>query len=322
MRYQYGCDHQHWFPGLSDGVVCKCGAMVVRDGIPTPNRVRIDAQADEKLPDANYYSPAMGQVTLQSTKGGYDFRCPNDVETHLQKAADSGLKGIKFLCIDPGAFRLLMSCFMALPVGKGPHPQGDPMRCRATGPDWRTGELLPDCQMPHGHKGECDWKAQLLTDDQLRAEVRRRNLGMCVTGSAADGDGFALRVSSDDELRAECERRGFGPTIAQEAMHLMLVAERNAREVTLRERGLAERDRDEWKRRAQAAETGLAAVAMATADDRPAAGLSAITIDTPEKLGNLLAGARPNEVGPGIAGHRPDNSLAHLDEDLLADDAE
>lgn len=49
------------------------------------------------------------------------------------------------------------------------------MKCRATGSDWRTGKLMmPEYQMPHGHRGACDNESRLLTDDQLRAECERR----------------------------------------------------------------------------------------------------------------------------------------------------
>jgi hypothetical protein len=104
---------------------------------------------------------------------------------------------------------------------------------------------------------------------------------------------------SDVEFREECARRG---------IHLQ-----GAPESALRERVAAcDRAIDEWRARAEAAELRLR---------------STVLIDSCDGSTMVVGGVtyRPTgyESGHGIARRdpRPDNSVAHLDEDLLCEDA-
>jgi len=141
------------------------------------------------------------------------------------------------------------------------------------------------------------------TDDQLRAEVVRRNIGVPISSSRfsiqelqSEAEARGVKAwFSDDELRAECERRFAGPVneytrLADE--HHKTTAER-----------------DEWKRRAEAAEAKASEVQRVA--DFWADKSIAIQRD------------REREHGPGLAAldTRPDNSIAHLPEDLLCEDA-
>lgn len=162
----------------------------------------------------------------------------------------------------------------------------------------------------------------IFTDDQLRAELQRRRPGRSF---APIGSTVNISDFDDDALRAECERRwglNAGP-------YRELAAER-----------------DEWKRRAEAAE------AVITRQTRPGtigevwARYERGEIDTAEMLAKTgapnLWGYRSwrseqkpacsaeqslrsmmfsQETRPGIAATKPDNSIAHLDEDLLCEDA-
>lgn len=104
------------------------------------------------------------------------------------------------------------------------------------------------------------------------------------TGEPTHCSDCARDALTDDQLRAECERR-FG-------LDYMNGLPR------VREANLID-ERDEWKRRAEAAE---------------------------EKMGDYYGEMTKvrnvvRESGPGIATAKPDNSVAWLDEDLLCEDA-
>ena len=106
--------------------------------------------------------------------------------------------------------------------------------------------------------------------------------------------GWLLKNVTDDELRAECSRRGIG---------------------NVSEPVCAVAERDEWKRRAEEYRDDMhrARKERGWAEDQ----LARIT-------GNV--GLKPmcdgREQGAGITNdQRPDNSIAHLDEDLLCEDA-
>lgn len=95
---------------------------------------------------------------------------------------------------------------------------------------------------------------------------------------------WVMTHASDDELRAECERR-FGPDYVNGLPRV-------------REANLVD-ERDEWKRRAEAAEAKMGDY-----------------YGEMTKVRNVV-----RESGPGIATAKPDNSVAWLDEDLLCEDA-
>lgn len=91
-------------------------------------------------------------------------------------------------------------------------------------------------------------------------------------------------------------------------------------------------ERDEWKRRAEAAEAHLADPKRCIRIETPAGDL--VPLGSIQKCGRLdllvtrvdgegLPGFDSREFGDGIAGRnlKPDNSVAHLDEDLLCEDA-
>ena len=155
-------------------------------------------------------------------------------------------------------------------------------KCRATGL-LVNGEMSPECTLRHGHAGVCNWTAMKITDDQLRAEYERRGLDLedfeyaftChgCGGTWSEFDTEAERDAADAKHDAECPR-GLGALT---------------------------RERDEWKRRADAAEKELA-------ERRYMRGLQ--TYDEPAQL----------ERGPGIASLRTDNEGHYVDPwDFLED---
>lgn len=101
---------------------------------------------------------------------------------------------------------------------------------------------------------------------------------------------------SGEQLRAECERRGMWSDTAALARAI------NADTVA---------ERDEWKRRAEEAE----------AENVEIARQHMLWLENGASMMTPTVGRVLRESGPGIAAARPDNSIAHLDEDLLADDA-
>lgn len=70
------------------------------------------------------------------------------------------------------------------------------MQCRAVGL-FDDGKMTGSCAYAHGHRGPCDWAALKLTDEALRAEIRRR---------WPDAEAPAVLLN-DDQLRDEYERR-------------------------------------------------------------------------------------------------------------------
>jgi hypothetical protein len=183
------------------------------------------------------------------------------------------------------------------------------MICRATGPDWKTGELLPECTMPHGHRGECENKTRLFTDDQLRAECERRF-----------GNEYGARDKQWEKLIDE----------ARPGIHYVAMSDVERRESGLRA------ERDEWKRRADVAEAHLAdprRVIHIKTDDCEHVPLGSVhdcgrlTFVVVKRDGkrlpmfDLFVSGRERE-GAGIAAQRPDNELwGPTDEDRLCDDA-
>jgi hypothetical protein len=118
---------------------------------------------------------------------------------------------------------------------------------------------------------------------------------------------------TDEQLRAECEQRGFICEL-HSVTHV----------VTMDERNIARRERDEWQRRAEDAEERLKRV------EEGRLILGNVSFDELARelrqRGAIVHDLAQREVesGTGIASlpeKRPDNSVAFLDEDLLCEDA-
>lgn len=342
---------------------------------------------------------------------GYDLTCPADLEAHAVACMERGEK-VSPVVVLPQAFDLLMSCYRSLIPITEPLVKADqfpnlnsgglfgagPMLCRAVGVISEAvtrvsgGRLTETCQMPHGHKGECDWAAKKLTDNQLRSECERRFAGPVneYTRLAdehrrlqADRDYLAKKAEdcarrhclgqegierlSDVELREECARRGWRSALV-EMTDEQLRAEFNRRALTiwaweLSDEKLREecnrrwgeddcpmakaltRERDEWKRVAESTRQKLerlesmyaTLLARAASQEmrRPPAPIvidqSKVTLPDHIEVGGVVFRAtgmpqvqsRVAEEGSGIASlDLSPEPLAHLDEDLLADDAE
>jgi hypothetical protein len=128
-------------------------------------------------------------------------------------------------------------------------PTTPPRLCRNSRPD---GASLIECPLPHEHAGPC----ANVSDEWVTAEMNRRGLGLAKMSTETllqalkirgfDAAGEALMVVSDQEMRAEMDRRGF---ICE--LHSVTHA------VTMDERNIARRERDEWKQRAVDAEERL-----------------------------------------------------------------
>lgn len=108
---------------------------------------------------------------------------------------------------------------------------------------------------------------------------------------------------TDDQLRAECERRKMsvsGPGATEETWNSVRA------------------ERDDWKRRAEAAEACVGERSrIMPADPDPA--VRDYFKSLAKKYSAELAAL--TERGPGIAATKPDNGVAWLDEDLLCEDA-
>lgn len=136
-----------------------------------------------------------------------------------------------------------------------------------------------------------------LTDDELRAEYFRRSLDGIVPMREV------LKAAGEEELRAECERRW--PNASNWAMWRK-----------------AEQDRDELKRRAEAAEAELSRPMQCSCYDCAQVFARRESIRLEPRARRPLS-ALTAESGPGIS-RLPAPSpepLAHLDEDLLCEDA-
>lgn len=156
--------------------------------------------------------------------------------------------------------------------------------------------------------------APAFTDEQLRAECARRDIQTAIAGEAyVTVDSHYVTVDSHNALRAERDE--------WKREHELLNAEyRTWRErmwKTLRELGCAEGVDPEsflldLKRRAETAEER---------NSHLEARIESGHLPTIAKLQRMACG--PPESGPGITtlDTRPDNSITHLDEDLLCEDA-
>jgi len=152
---------------------------------------------------------------------------------------------------------------------------------------------------------------------------------------------------TDDQLRAECERRGFGGASYIEFNMMSADKDRALRDRDEWKHSALELEGElakhlEWKRRAEAAEAeserrklvvdaknellyGADAQRSQLAIDRFAGRMTWYrdANNAPSSLPDTSAhGRKMVESEPGIATMRPDNSVAFLLEDLLADDAD
>ncbi len=186
-----------------------------------------------------FHSPSMGLVTIESTEGGYVLETPDALERHFATAANAGRAGkIKFLSVDPDAFRLLSSCFLSMPVQTGvkpaPLPESDQSSFKSVFASATAKSLPPESDF---------WRrARELAEKDLAERFS------CIT---------------DDQLRAECSRRGIGhvsePMVTVERMKAAVAQmqrecgadlQREKKDHDAHEANLA-RERDEWKRRAE-----------------------------------------------------------------------
>jgi hypothetical protein len=135
----------------------------------------------------------------------------------------------------------------------------------------------------------------------------------------------AIDALTDDQLRAECNRR-WGEDdcpMAKTLRHERDEADKRAQDWAASFTAMREL-RDEWKRRADAEREKWQGALLEQQGRARAAEERVASLESRIEGGYLPTIARHmrlNESGPGIAAAAPDNSVAHLDEDLLADDA-
>lgn len=199
---------------------------------------------------------------------------------------------------------------------------------------------------PRAKKAE-EHRIGIIVEQRDKAEEAMRMRDLVVTYSTSSSTPcWAIEKATDEQLRAECERRKIAtPT----HLDMVSMASRKHNELSF-----MTTERDEWKSRAEAAEKFRDSQQVVLEAGRSAArnlaevtrvcglyglpvGVNALT--WLEASLRIAAGARERvnkresieaehtpDSGRGLAQlhferPRPDNSVAHLDVDLLADDA-